>query len=82
MADQLDSCAKSIHHNESDNKQSVFIPIILTFKPGKTITAKLIGGAKPGKYLYRDGTMQIFSGGVWGHFNVEPVGGHSIKKNK
>jgi manganese oxidase len=52
---------------------------------GKGITARLEGpdlnndqvadGVQPGCYLYRDGPTQIFAGGVWGSFIVEPKNG-------
>lgn len=34
---------------------------------------------KSGCYLYRDGPIQMFAGGVWGHFRVNPAGGDSLK---
>ncbi len=46
---------------------------------GKSVTAVLSGTAKEGCYLYRDGPMHIFAGGVWGHFRVNPVDGATLK---
>jgi hypothetical protein len=40
--------------------------------PGKAITAELIGGAKPGTWLYRDGPAHLFAHGAWGRFEVAP----------
>jgi hypothetical protein len=40
--------------------------------PGKAITAELEAGAAAGTWLYRDGPANMFSGGAWGQFVVEP----------
>jgi hypothetical protein len=46
--------------------------------PGKSMTATF-DSTKEGCYLYRDGPMHIFAGGVWGHFRVKPVDGGILK---
>lgn len=48
---------------------------------GKSITARL-DAANQGCYLYRDGPMHIFAGGVWGHFRVNPDDGTTLQCEK
>jgi hypothetical protein len=40
--------------------------------PGRGINAEIIGGAKEGVWLYRDGPAFIYAGGSWGRFEVAP----------
>ncbi len=40
--------------------------------PGRAVNAEIIGGAKEGTWLYRDGPAFIYAGGSWGRFEVTP----------
>lgn len=69
----------SFGHDYKDLLPEFGSPHAALLAPGKAITATLEGGAKSGCYLYRDGPMQMFAGGVWGHFRVNPADGSILK---
>lgn len=69
----------SFGHDYKDLLPEFGSPHAALMSPGKAITATLENGAKSGCYLYRDGPMQMFAGGVWGHFRVNPADGVSLK---
>ena len=69
----------SFGHDYKDLLPEFGSPHAALLAPGKAVTATLEGGAKSGCYLYRDGPMQMFAGGVWGHFRVNPADGSTLK---
>ncbi len=42
--------------------------------PGVAKNAEVIGGAKEGVWLYREGPAQMYAGGIWGRFEVSAPG--------
>lgn len=69
----------SFGHNYQDLMPQFGSAHAALLSAGKSMTAILSGTAKEGCYLYRDGPMHMFAGGVWGHFRVNPVDGATLK---
>ncbi|GJL63247.1 MAG: hypothetical protein NPIRA04_19010 [Nitrospirales bacterium] len=69
----------TLGHDYQDLLPQFGSPHSALISAGKAITATIEGGAKEGCYMYRDGPSQIFAGGAWGRFNVNPSDGTSLE---